>query len=161
MTQEQKKKEYRTDSSAPSELFEEAISGMGFGSDEMICDWCQREHLCPDNEYADRHIEDRQAFLKDCMERKSENPDGIVLHYGIDSVSGTSFNGMTFVIGCPCNGLGRYEKFIWAERNKIRTFLKMKVDQELTFMQQEKVLNTLAGIDNKSEETEKVWWGIR
>lgn len=146
-----KKKTYRTDDVAPSKMFKDAIyQKSGFGSDEMTCDWCGRLHLCPD---ADHHLADDDEGLgwtKYCEEEQKNNPDGVVLHHGYDAISGRDFNGQLFVVECPCNGLGRFERFIWAERDTIREFMKVRIDQELEWAEQEKLKNKLANMDGDS-----------
>jgi hypothetical protein len=57
-------------------------------------------------------------------------------------------DGITFVRGC--NGceerLGKYERFIWENRDTIRRYLKTRIDQEKAWADQEHLLNTLADI---------------
>lgn len=57
-------------------------------------------------------------------------------------------NGRQFVEGC--NGcsieLGKYEQFIWNNREYIRDYLKIRGDQEKAWSDQEQLLNTIAGI---------------
>jgi hypothetical protein len=118
----------------------------------MECGWCGRLHLCPDStdfcEYATDDDQDggRRAY---CNEQKEKNPDGVVLNYNCDFVEGKELNGMIFVVGCPCNGLNRFEKFIWKERETIRNYLQHRVLQEYEFAQQELTLNKLAGIGTR------------
>jgi len=56
--------------------------------------------------------------------------------------------GITFVRGCDgCeNRLGKYERFIWENRDTIRRYLKTRIDQEKAWADQEHLLNTLADI---------------
>jgi len=148
---EKPKKTYRTDEKGPSQMFKDAIYGKsGFGSDELTCDWCGRLHLCPD---AEHHIADDDEGLgwsNYCEEEYKANPEGVVLHHGYDAVSGRVFNGTMFVIECPCNGLGRFETFIWSERDTIREYMKVRIDQELEWAEQEKLKNKLANMDGDS-----------
>lgn len=145
------KKEYRSDDRIPSDLFLRIVRNEvnGFGSDEMTCGWCNRHHMCPDNEYSDRDNKDRIDYRKYCMDEKEKNPEGVVLHYDCDSVLGYDINGITFVIECPCNGLSRYESFIWRERNLIRAYLKQKIELEYSLAEQELTKNKLVGFDKK------------
>jgi len=57
-------------------------------------------------------------------------------------------NGLQFVHGCPgCDEkLARYERFIWSNRDHIRRYLGIRIDQEKSWADQEKLLNDLAGI---------------
>lgn len=151
-------KEFKTDPHPPSELFVDVIYGAsGVGSDEMECGWCGRQHFCPDNEYIERDGLDRVEYKAYCEEELRNNPSGVVLNYDCDSVSGRELNGMLFVIGCPCNGLARFEKFIWAERNIIRKYLRQRIDSEFELAEQERTKNILAGIDKKDPKTEWHW----
>lgn len=135
----------------PSDMFINSLHGYGVGSDNLECGWCGRTHLCPDTDY--NHYDDDECTAEEskfryrqyCEEELKSNPDKIVLHYECDSVSAQELNGILFVIGCPCNGLSRYEKFIWNERDTIRRYLKVRVDQEYEWAEQEKTLNKLAG----------------
>jgi len=54
--------------------------------------------------------------------------------------------GNFFVEGCSgCEErLGKYERFIWNNRDTIRRYLKTRVDQEKAWADQEHMLNTLA-----------------
>lgn len=49
-----------------------------------------------------------------------------------------------------CNGcqqhLLKYENFIWQNRDTIRRYLKIRIDQEKAWADQEQLLNTLADI---------------
>jgi hypothetical protein len=147
------KKEYKSDPDKPSEMFEDSLE-WGIGSADMECGWCGRLHLCPENDYDPPDYVGlegdeeacRESFKKYCLEEHKENPEGVILHWDSDSVLGRSLNGINFVIGCPCNGLSRFEKFIWNERNAIRNYLKKRIDYEFQLAEQEKTLNKLAGI---------------
>lgn len=53
-----------------------------------------------------------------------------------------------FVYGCKgCEEkLLKYENFIWVNRNLIRHYLKLRIDQEKAWADQEHVLNILSGV---------------
>ena len=55
--------------------------------------------------------------------------------------------GRTFVEECAecCKKLARYEQWIWNNRELIRDYLKIRVDQQLKWAEQEKMLNDIAG----------------
>jgi len=128
----------------PSEMFMEAMSGFGVGSPDLTCGWCNRLHLCPDAScYKD---EEDGSWKEYCEEEKQRNPDNVVLHYDWDAISGHTINNILFVDDCPCNGITRYETFIWGERNIIRTYLKARIEQEYRWAEEELTLNKLAGI---------------
>jgi hypothetical protein len=56
--------------------------------------------------------------------------------------------GRTFVQDCDqcCEKLARYEQWIWNHREEIRDYLRIRVNQQLKWAEQEKLLNTIAGI---------------
>jgi hypothetical protein len=56
--------------------------------------------------------------------------------------------GLFFVHGCDgCEKtLARYENWIWNNRDHIRRYLKIRIDQEKAWADQEQLMNTLAGI---------------
>jgi hypothetical protein len=137
---------YKTDTDAPSEMFINAMCEGGVGNDELECGWCGRLHLCPDNEYTGRDDEEHKDFKEYCENEHKKNPEGVILHYGYNSVSAKELNNILFVECCPCNGLSRFEKFIWNNRNTVRNYLKVRTEQEYEWAQQELTRNKLAGI---------------
>lgn len=56
--------------------------------------------------------------------------------------------GRTFVEECElcCAKLAKYEQWIWNNRELIRDYLKTRVDQQFKWAEQERLLNTIAGI---------------
>lgn len=56
--------------------------------------------------------------------------------------------GKTFVEECEecCKKLARYEQWIWNNRDAIRDYLSIRVNQQLKWAEQEKLLNTIAGV---------------
>jgi hypothetical protein len=145
-------KEYRKDDKAPSDMFVNCLSEGGVGSDSLECGWCSRQHYCPDTDYihygdADCTAEESMAnYRKYCEEEQRKDPNGVVLHYDCDSISGQELNGINFVIGCPCNGLTRYENFIWGNKDTIRKYLKTRIDFEYELAQQQLTINKLMGV---------------
>jgi hypothetical protein len=138
------KKEYRKDDRKPSDMFINAMSGFGVGSSDITCGWCNRLHLCPDAScYQD---EEDGSWKEYCNEEYAENPEGVILHYDCDSVSAGEMNGIMFVYDCPCNGLSRYETFIWSHKDTIRNYLKSRIEQEHRWAEEQLTLNKLAGI---------------
>jgi hypothetical protein len=67
---------------------------------------------------------------------------------GYDGFRYIDLDGKMFVEGCDgCEKLlGKYERFIWENRDTIRRYLKKRIDQEKAWADQEHVLNTLADI---------------
>lgn len=139
----------------PSEMFLDSMSEGGIGSEMMTCEWCDRLHLCPDfipdlslywGDSLGSREKDAHEHKLYCEDEYKKNPTGVVLHYDCDCVVGRYLNNKLFVLTCPCNGLYRYEEFIWSHRNTIRTYLKERIEQEASWAEQELTLNKLAGI---------------
>lgn len=124
----------------------------------MECEWCGRRHFCPEVSWGwtDEDAEDVKNFKEYAESEYERNPEGTVLHYDSDAVSGVLVNGINFVLCCPCNGLRKYEVFIWEHRNMIRKYLKDRIDQETDFALQERSLNKLAGLD-KNVKYDGTW----
>lgn len=143
-------KTYRTDEKPPSDMFVDSIN-YGVGSAYMQCGWCGREHYCPNADYEPPYYgidDDEMEWRRRFEEEFNDNSKGVLLHYDIDGILGKQLNGINFVIGCPCNGLSRFEEFIWNERNTIRNYLRKRVEQEYNWAQEEKTLNKLAGLED-------------
>lgn len=104
--------------SEASELFLEAIGG-GIGSPSIHCS-CGRAHHAPDSD----HIVESEA--EDMRQDAEKRPDKVVIHDRLDGVSAREFNGMTVVMGCPCNWLAKVEALIWNERDKILRYYRLK-----------------------------------
>ncbi len=141
----------------PSDMFVDAL--IGGGGHHMNCGFCGRDHFCPDSDAI--YHEDRDEYIKDVKERHDKDPEGTILHFGIDGVEYKDLNGIPFVVCCPCNGLALYEKFIWADRNSIRRYLEKKVSYEFDLAQQELTKNKLAGIVKDDDLSNKDIWGYR
>lgn len=145
---------YKTGDKKPSEMFVDALHGGG--SHNMTCGWCSREHYCPDSDSlrwdSHDHMEmgkeedSINGYLLEALEAKKKDPDGVVIHYDVDAVQAKDLNGMAFVLECPCNGLYRYEQFVWLNKDSIRRYLKVRVEQEAEWALEELTLNKLAGI---------------
>lgn len=139
---------YKTDPNPPSEMFMKSLTN-GYGSTDMICGWCDRQHLCPETTHYDDDHESSESYKNYCELEKKNNSDGVVLNYDCDSVLGHYVNGVLFVDECPCNGLYRFEQFIWKDRELIRNYLRDRIQQEWDFIKQEQALNILKGIHDK------------
>ena len=134
---------YATSDKEPSEIFVSALSGGGGSS--IYCN-CGRIHYAPCNLLHSDDESDYQNMLDDVEAEKKENPDGVIINYEDSFVRGRDIDGRTFVDGCPCNGLRKYEDWIWNHRNAIRDYLKARIDQEYHWAQQELTRNKLAGL---------------
>jgi len=136
----------------PSDMFIDSLSGFGVGSDNLECGWCGREHLCPDTDY--NHYDDDECSAEEskfryrqyCEEEHKKRPDEVVLHYEVDGINAREMNGIMFVLDCPCNGLYRYENFIWTHKDTIRNYLKVRIETEHRWAEEQLTLNKLAGI---------------
>lgn len=106
------------------------------------------ECLCGIQHYA---VDSRNRSWEDDIDIPAETDEGdykVKHHYDCDSVGHFEFIGQQFVYGCDsCSTyLRRYEDFIWQERDTIRNYLKIRIDQEVKWADQEHLKNILAGI---------------
>ena len=124
-------------------MFVDSLKGGGASS--IYCN-CGRMHYAPSNLYDSDDEDDYTDMLNDALAEQKKNPDGVVINYEDDFVFAKDIDGKTFVVDCPCNGLTKYENFIWDNRNAIREYLKVRVAQEALWAEQEVVKNKLAGI---------------
>lgn len=72
--------------------------------------------------------------------------------YEEDEYTGFNYinlDGHVFVYDCEgCEKkLAKYENFIWNNRSMIRRYLKIRIDQEKAWADQEHMLNDIAGIN--------------
>ena len=105
----------------PSSDFVDAFSA-GVGTVSATCGLCGRtlfgsglEHHGDDGEW------------EEALEGLRSDPARWVRVADDDMVSLVSVGGMQAVIGCPCNGLRKYENFIWGEREKIAAYYKARL----------------------------------
>ena len=104
---------------------------------------CGTQHYAVDSRY--------RAWGDTDIEPPAETNEGdyqVKHHHDCDSVGHFEFIGQNFVHGCEgCSKyLRRYEDFIWQERDTIRNYLKIRIDQEKKWADQEHLKNILAGI---------------
>ena len=57
------------------------------------------------------------------LEALRKDKNAIEVDYSVPSVE---IDGKEFVVGCPCNGLYKYEGFIWANRELIVQYLRLR-----------------------------------
>lgn len=71
---------------------------------------------------------------------------------GYDWFRFVEVDGRTFVEDCAecCAKLARFEQWIWNNRELIRDYLRVRVDQQLKWAEQERLLNTIAGFDSSA-----------
>ena len=134
---------YETNETKPSEMFIRALSGGG-GSSSINCN-CGRTHYAPSNLYHSEDESDYNDMLNDALAEQKNDPEGVVINLEDDFVYAKDIDNKTFVVDCPCNGLRRYEDWIWNNRNPIRDYIKLRVDQELRWAEEEKSINKLKG----------------
>ena len=127
----------------PSKMFVRSLKGGG--SSSIYCN-CGRMHYAPSNLYDSDDEDDYTSMLNSALEEQKKDPDGIVINYEDDFIYAKDIDGKTFVVDCPCNGLSKYEDWIWANRKPIRDYLKVRVEQEAKWAEEELTLNKLAGI---------------
>ena len=129
------------DDNTTSEMFWDA-QDRGYGGFYVECR-CGIQHYAVDSEWRSSH-EDEEPVPGET----NEGDFKVKHHHNCDSVGHYTFIGQNFVYGC--NGcsmyLRKYEDFIWAERDTIRNYLKIRIDQETRWADQEHLKNILAGI---------------
>ena len=64
----------------------------------------------------------------------------------MDFVSAKEIFGLWIVEECPCHGLSKYEELIWHDREVIDRYLKVRVEQEYRWAEEQLTLNKLKGI---------------
>jgi len=124
-----------------SEMFYDAQE-RAYGGVYVECR-CGIQHYAVDSRYR-YDWEDNVEFPKETSEGNYQ----VKHHHDCDSVGHFEFIGQQFVYGCDgCSKyLRRYEDFIWQERDTIRNYLKIRIDQEKKWADQEHLKNILAGI---------------
>ena len=142
-TKQEKTSKYAVNEKKPSRMFLRSLSGGG--SSSMYCN-CGRTHYAPNNLSNSDDENDYQDMLDSALEEQKKDPNGVVIDYENDFIRGHDIDGKTFVEDCPCNGLRRYEEWIWNNRQIFRDYIKSRVAQEAIWAEQETVLNKLAGI---------------
>lgn len=124
-----------------SEMFYDAQAN-GYGGVYVECR-CGIQHFAVESRYIHEYDEDTLI-----PPESDDEKFPVKHHYGCDSVGHFTFIGQEFVYGCDsCSKyLRKYEDFIWAERDTIRNYLKIRIDQEKMWADQENIKNILAGI---------------
>lgn len=136
-------KTYDTQEKKPSRMFVESLPGGGASC--LFC-YCGRTHYAPGNVADSDDPDDYQRYLDSALDEQKTDPAGIVINYEDDFVRGKDIDGKTFVVDCPCNGLRRYENWMWSHRAVFRDYLMRRTEQEAKWAVQENVFNKIAGI---------------
>ena len=132
-------------SDEPSETFLSSCDR--FGSSEAQCD-CGKTHYallavdCTDADY---------SYQEYVLSQYEEDKENTVIHHDDNFVHTVLLAGRTFVIGCECKTLKKYENFIWEQRNVIRSYLKHRVKLEKHWADEENLMNALS-IEHKDEK---------
>lgn len=134
---------YPTSEKKPSNMFLDSLSGGGTSS--IICS-CGRMHYATNDSYDCDEEDDSQSMLDCALEEQKKDPDGVIINFKDDFVHTKEIDNKIFVVDCPCNGLRRYEEWMWNNRNTFREYFVKRVNQEAIWAEQEKVKNKLAGI---------------
>ena len=111
-----------TSAVSPSDLFMDAF-GMGIGSPSITCS-CGHRHHAPESQFIDDKEQDEM------LEDARQNPKAVEIHNNTDAVSAREIGGITVVIECPCNWLGRFERIIWMERERILRYYRKRRDAD-------------------------------
>ena len=129
------------DDDKTSEMFWDA-QDRAYGAVYVECR-CGVQHYAVESRYL--HDWDHDIIIPN---ETSEGEFPVKYHYDCDSVAHFEFVGQTVVYGCDgCSKyLRKYEDFIWQERETIRNYLKIRIDQEKKWADQENLKNILAGI---------------
>lgn len=100
-----------------SDAFRNSLEGGGGVT--VTCSYCDREHVAIDSrDIDDGFITQTCDRVEDIMKKAKEDPDGWVLEREVDTIHYSVIDGMVFPDDCPCNGLARYERFIWNHRDR-------------------------------------------
>jgi len=136
-------KKYVVNEKNPSKMFLNSLRGGGASS--IYCN-CGRTHYAPGNLRNSDDEEDYDNMLNDVLEEQKKDPEGVVINHEDDFIHAKDLDGKTFVVDCPCNGLRKYEDWIWGNRDSIRDYFAVRVKQEAEWAEQEVLKNKLAGI---------------
>ena len=128
---------------APSGMFLDSMAEGGVTSDHLTCEFCQREHLCPDTSYG-MVQSDLFGPMKEHYEELAKNdPLLYILHYDCDEIIGRYIDDRLYVLDCPCNSVYRYENFIWEHKGTILKYLERRAIQEGEWNEQQLTYNKL------------------
>jgi hypothetical protein len=117
-------------SKAPSPEMEDAVCRAG--SIHILCELCGRTHFASATPgYFD------EGELEDLLTKKQAEPDKCLEDSGADSILYGHIDGKQAVLGCPCNGLSKYEDFIWRNRDVILSYLERRTKARLQKATQE------------------------
>lgn len=108
---------------APSKEFMDAVVDGGGIWDE--CDLCGRTHFSS----LDANYDYEEGEYEELCEKEAKDPDSYMEADG--SVGYGYIDGKRAVWGCKCNGMRKYEDWVWAHRRIITEYLSQRTDKEL------------------------------
>lgn len=126
--------------STHSEEFLSLFDDMQGGNTAMDCS-CGRQHVALGS------LDEEEA--KTIKERAYRSPSRYVLEETQDSISAILWDGRVYVHGCPCDSLGKMEKFLLENRELIIKYYKLHA-AALTRAQQT-LTTQLQDLDNQLE----------
>lgn len=91
----------------------------GGGGVSIDCSFCERTHYAVDSNDFEEGEYDRYEELR------AKNPEGYIPVHG-SSVHYRILDGMCYPDECPCNGITKYERFMWNHRQIWANYLMMK-----------------------------------
>lgn len=104
-----------------SDEFADAVCDSG--SIVIDCELCGRTH------FNDETGSFEEGEYEELCKNAEKEPDKYV-QYRDESVHWGRIDGRQAVIDCPCDGLEKYEKFIWNNRYVIAKYLKARAVRE-------------------------------
>lgn len=110
----------------PSEEFRDAVRDGGTMC-ATDCGFCGRVHFVSGSGHGDYS----EGELEDLKAKAKAEPDRYIQEGVYDCIPTGYFAGMNVVVYCKCNGLRRYEEWIWSHRDIILDYLKARTQKEL------------------------------
>lgn len=108
----------------PSDMFIDIVCT--YGTIRASCELCSREHFASynnDGNFNEGELEELRKKAKEKPEKYIEWPDS-------SSISHGTIEGKQAVWGCECNGMFKYENFIWTHRYLIAEYLMKRANDE-------------------------------
>jgi hypothetical protein len=116
---------------------------VGGGATAVTCSYCDREHIAIDSSNIyDNYVSHLDEKVEDIERKAAEDPDTYVIVRDVDFIHYVDINGMDFPDDCPCNGLARYEEFIWDNRERWFSYYavrKLQIMDELASLDPVKI----------------------
>ncbi len=142
-TKQEKTSKYAVNEKKPSKMFFKTLKSSG--SSSVHCN-CGRTHYAPANLYDSDDENDYQNMIDSALEEQKKDPTGVVIDFDNEFIYAYTLDNKIFVENCPCNGLRKYEEWMWNNRQIFRDYIKSRAAQEAIWANEETVLNKLSGI---------------